>query len=66
MTLTKKELDEELKKVNEEIETLNNNLIKALTEVGIEYLDLNTYINLYEALKMRKDKIVYLQALNLE
>ena len=46
MTLTKEELDEELEKVNKEIEKLTNDLINALQTVGIEYLDLYTYINL--------------------
>lgn len=66
MTLTREELNEELEKVNEEIETLNNNLIKVLTDVGIEHIDLYSYINSCNNLVMRKSKIQYLLATNLE
>ena len=47
MALTKEELNEELEKVDDKIQKLNDNLIKALQDIGIEYLDLYTYINLY-------------------
>ncbi len=66
VALTKEELNEELDKVNEEIQKLNDNLIKALTDIGIEYIDLYTYINLYNKLEIRKNKIQYLLATNLE
>ncbi len=66
MTLTKEELNEELEKVNEEIQKLTDNLIKALQDIGIEYIDLYTYINLINNLTTRKNKIQYLLATNLE
>ena len=57
MALTKEELDEELEKVNKEIQTLNDNLIKVLTDIGIEHVDLYSYINSYNKLELRKTKI---------
>lgn len=66
MALTNEELNEELEKVNEEIQTLTDNLIKALQDIGIEYIDLYTYINLVNNLTTRKNKIQYLLATNLE
>ena len=66
MTLTKEQLDVELEKVNKEIEKLTNDLINALQTVGIEYLDLYTYINLRDKLITRKSKISYMIAVDLE
>lgn len=66
MTLTREELNEELEKVNKEIETLNNNLIKVLTDVGIEHIDLYSYINSFNNLEVRENKIQYLLATKLE
>ena len=62
MTLTKEELDVELEKVNEDIQKLTDSLIKVLTDVGIEYIDLYAYINKIENLKSRKNKIEYMIA----
>ena len=44
MTLTKEQLDVKLEKFKKDIQKLTDNLIKALTDVGIEYIDL---YNLY-------------------
>lgn len=62
MTLNKEELDVELEKVNEDIQKLTDNLIKVLTDVGIEYVDLYTYISKIDNLKVRKSKIEYMIA----
>ena len=62
MTLTKEQLDVELEKVNEDIQKLTDNLIKVLTDVGIEYVDLYTYINKLDNLKLRKSKIEFMIA----
>lgn len=62
MTLNKEELDVELEKVNEDIQKLTDNLIKVLTDVGIEYVDLYTYISKVDNLKVRKSKIEYMIA----
>lgn len=61
-----KQLQTELDKINADIKKINNNLIKALQTVGIEYIDLYTYINLINKLTLRKDKIQYLIAVNIE
>lgn len=66
MGLTREELNEELKKVDEDIEKLSNNLIKALQEIGIEYIDLYTYIDQLNKLSTRKNKIQYLLAVDIE
>ncbi len=66
MSLTQEQLDEELKKVNENIQKLTDNLIAALTDEGIEYIDLNTYQNSLDILTSRKHKIEYMIATNIE
>lgn len=62
MTLTKEELDMELEKVDEDIQKLTDSLIKVLTDVGIEYIDLYTYIQKIDNLKARKNKIEFMIA----
>ncbi|MBE6494716.1 MAG: hypothetical protein E7Z84_08960 [Methanosphaera stadtmanae] len=62
MTLTKEELDVELEKVNEDIQKLTDSLIKVLTDVGIEYIDLYAYIGKLDNLKTRKNKIEFMIA----
>ena len=59
----KKEYQRELNKVNRQIQIINDELIKALQQIGIEFVDYNRYITRYEALQMRKDKLLYLLAL---
>lgn len=66
MDLTREELNEELEKVNEDIEKLNNNLIKALTDIGIEFVDLYTYINHINNLTSRKNKLQHLIAVKIK
>lgn len=64
--MNNKELQVELNKINKDIKKVNDNLIKALMTVGIEYIDLYTYINLIDKLTLRKNKIQYLIAVNIE
>lgn len=66
MALTKDELNVELEKVNEDIQKLNDNLIKVLTDVGIEYIDLYGYIDRINTLQTRKSKIEYMIATKIE
>lgn len=61
-----KALNDQLKLVNKDIKKVNDNLIKALMTVGIEYIDLYTYINLLDNLTTRKNKLQYLIAVNIE
>ena len=58
-------LNKELELINQDIKKVNDNLIKALQSVGIEYIDLYTYINLLDTLTIRKNKIQYLIATNI-
>ena len=57
-------LNKELETVNRQISELNNNLIKGLQVAGIEFIDLYTYIDRYNKLAIRKDKILYLLAVD--
>lgn len=51
-----KEIIQKIEEVNKEIEKVNDNLIKALETMGIEYIDLYTYIETVNNLKMLKQK----------
>lgn len=66
MALTKEEVDEELEKVNKELEALIDKLIKALQDIGIEFIDLYSYINLCDQLTTRKAKLVTLQTIHIK
>ena len=56
------EINKELKKIQYEIDMLNNDLIKALSSSGIELIDLYFFINTLDVLKARKNKLMYLKA----
>ncbi len=60
-----KALKKELDNINKDIKKVNDNLIKGLESIGIEYIDLYTYINLIDTLTIRKNKIQYLIATNI-
>ena len=51
-----KEIIQKIEEVNEEIEKVKQNLIKALETVGIEYINLYEYINTVNNLKQLKQK----------
>ena len=64
MKAKNKELVAELKEVNNDIKTLESNLIKGLQVVGIEQLNLTSFLDQLEVLQLRKNKIKYLIALD--
>lgn len=59
------QINKELQKIQYEIDTLNNDLIKALNNSGIELIDLYFFINTLDVLKARKNKLMYLKATNI-
>lgn len=56
-------LEKEYKQVNKDIKALNDNLINALQSIGIEFIDMDAYINRYDALMLKKNKLMVLIAL---
>ena len=56
---TRQELTKELDQVNKEFEELEQLLIDSINTVGLEALDLYTFINLKDKLTIKKDKIQY-------
>ena len=62
--MSKKELyAKQIKLVNKDIAELEQLLITAINEVGLEYLDIYSFISKRDALVMKKDKLLYLLAL---
>ena len=56
---TRQELTKELDQVNKEFDELEQLLIDSINTVGLEALDLYTFINLKDKLTIKKDKIQY-------
>lgn len=47
----------DLKRINKQINQLQTELLKQLQTTNIEYIDLYRYVNQLEALKIKKDSI---------
>lgn len=64
--MSREELEKSLKECNDEIAQLQQRLIDALNAVGIEYVDLYSFINEMNVLETRKNKLNYLLAIKIQ
>lgn len=55
-------MSEEMRRINKQIQTLHKSLQTQLNQTSIEYIDLNTYVNQINNLKIAKNTL-YLEEL---